>query len=100
MQQEQRRSPVSWVGIRDHGDDRRRNGVEDGMQRSVRVDVEDGQRVGAWPDRKHRIARHLALVGVMVRRLVRVFMRMREQQPQRQLTGVTEEGEAHQDEDE
>jgi hypothetical protein len=43
-----------------------RNGVEDRMWSGVHGDVELGQHVRTWLDRKHRVARDLTVVGVMI----------------------------------
>ena len=66
----------------------------------VQVEIEARQCLRGWPKRQHRVARNLSVVGVMIRSVVRVFMRMGKGHPYRQLTRVAHEGQEDQHEDE
>ena len=67
------------------------------MRCGVHVEVEAACLRG-WPEPKHRVARNLTVVGVMIRSVVRVFMRMGKGELYRQLTGMADEGQEDQHE--
>lgn len=100
MQQEQRWPFGERVGFPDrrgydvHGDSR-----DDRMR--VRSDVETDVRVGVrgCPDTRHRITRGLVLVGMMIRRIVLSFVRVRDHGADGQVTDVAEQRQEGQDED-
>lgn len=102
MQQEQWRPTVPRLRIRQCNDgDMQRDGVGYGVRLAADLEVDIGRRLWTWPDRKHRVTFELSLVGVMIRRIVRVFVRMsREREANRQLTSVADEGQKNEYENE
>jgi len=93
VQQKQRRSMTLRREIRARGDDVKGNGVENRIRTRVDVDSDGGRCVCARTDPEHGVAFELAVVAVMLRRVLRVIMRVRrERQPDRQLTGMAEDG--------
>lgn len=73
-------------------DGTQRKDLEDWMWCGVHVEVEARQCLGGWPKPQHRVARNLTVVGVMIRSVVRVFMRMGKGELYRQLTRMADEG--------